>query len=111
MNPRLKLLKPYPFERVRTNIAGVVPPKDLRAINLSIGEPQHPTPAVVKDAFTANLKGLASYPQSKGLPELRAAMATWIAKRHGLPALDPESQVIPVTGSREAIFSIAQAVL
>jgi N-succinyldiaminopimelate aminotransferase len=111
MNPRLGLLQPYPFEKIRTLLAGVTPPRDVRAINLSIGEPQHPTPALVKDAFTANLAGLARYPQSKGLPELRAAMAAWIARRHGLGSIDPETQVIPVTGSREAIFSIAQAVL
>jgi len=111
MNPRLGLLQPYPFEKIRTLLAGVTPPRELRAINLSIGEPQHPTPALVKDAFTANLAGLARYPQSKGLPELRAAMAAWIARRHGLGSIDPETQVIPVTGSREAIFSIAQAVL
>jgi N-succinyldiaminopimelate aminotransferase len=111
MNPRLGLLQPYPFEKIRTLLAGITPPRDLRAINLSIGEPQHATPALVKDAFTANLGGLARYPQSKGLPELRAAMAQWIASRHGLGALDPETQVIPVSGSREAIFSIAQAVL
>jgi N-succinyldiaminopimelate aminotransferase len=111
MNPRLGLLQPYPFEKIRTLLSGVTPPRDLRAINLSIGEPQHPTPALVKDAFTANLAGLARYPQSKGLPELRSAMAAWIARRHGLGSIDPETQVIPVTGSREAIFSIAQAVL
>ena len=111
MNPRLGLLKPYPFERIRTNLAGLTPPKDVPLINLSIGEPQHPTPALLKDAVTKNLGGLARYPQSKGLPELREAMAAWIARRYGLGTLDPETQVIPVTGSREAIFSIAQAVL
>jgi len=111
MNPRLALLKPYPFERIRTNLAGLVPPKGVPLVNLSIGEPQHPTPALLKDAVTKNLGGLARYPQSKGLPELREAMAAWIAKRHGLGTIDPETQVIPVTGSREAIFSIAQAVL
>src|SRR6185369_8806913 len=111
MNPRLGLLKPYPFERIRSNLAGLVPPTGLPLINLSIGEPQHPTPALLKDAVTKNLGGLARYPQSKGLPELREAMAAWIAKRHGLGTIDPETQVIPVTGSREAIFSIAQAVL
>lgn len=111
MNPRLGLLQPYPFEKLRALMAGVAAPEQLRAINLSIGEPQHPTPALVKDAFTANLAGLARYPQSKGLPELRRAMADWIARRHHLGTLDPETQVIPVTGSREAIFSIAQAVL
>ncbi len=111
MNPRLKLLQPYPFEKLRRLAAAVVPPRDLRPINLSIGEPQHPTPAFLKEALAANLGGLARYPQAKGLPELRAAMAAWIKRRHNLATLDPETQVIPVTGSREAIFSLAQAVL
>jgi N-succinyldiaminopimelate aminotransferase len=111
MNPRLGLLQPYSFEKLRKLLAGVTPPAGLRPINLSIGEPQHPTPALLKDALAANLGGLARYPVTKGLPELRAAMAAWIARRHGLPSLDPETQVLPVTGSREAIFSIAQTVL
>ena len=111
MNPRLSLLKPYPFEKLRVLMASLTPPRDLRAINLSVGEPQHPTPALVKDALAAAMGGLARYPQTKGLPELREAMAAWIARRHGLGSIDPETQVIPVTGSREAIFSIAQAVL
>ncbi|MGZ5685389.1 MAG: succinyldiaminopimelate transaminase [Usitatibacter sp.] len=111
MNPRLGLLLPYPFEKLRELVAGVAPPAHLRAINLSIGEPQHPTPALVKDALAANLASLSRYPQTKGLPELRHAMAEWIARRHHLGRIDPETQVIPVSGSREAIFSIAQTVL
>ena len=111
MNPRLGLLQPYPFEKLRALTSGVTPPAGVRAINLSIGEPQHPTPALVKDALTANLAALARYPQSKGLPELRAAIAEWLVRRHHLARIDPETQVIPVTGSREAIFSIAQAIL
>ncbi len=111
MNPRLGLLQPYAFERLRALTAGVAPPAGSRPINLSIGEPQHPTPALVKDALTANLASLARYPVTKGLPELRAAIAEWIARRHALPALDPETQVLPVLGSREALFSIAQVVL
>jgi N-succinyldiaminopimelate aminotransferase len=111
MNPRLGLLQPYPFEKVRTLLAGATPPAGLRLINLSIGEPQHPTPALVKDALTANLAGLSRYPVTRGLPELRAAIAAWIAKRHGLASIDPETQVLPVLGSREAIFAIAQVVL
>jgi N-succinyldiaminopimelate aminotransferase len=111
MNPRLGLLQPYPFEKLRALTAAVTPDPALRPINLSIGEPQHPTPALVKDALTANLGALSRYPVTKGLPELRAAMAAWIARRHGLGSLDPESQVIPVSGSREALFSVAQALL
>jgi N-succinyldiaminopimelate aminotransferase len=111
MNPRLGLLKPYPFEKLRALLAGVTPPRDLAPVNLSIGEPQHPTPAFLKDAVTANLAGLARYPVTKGLPELRAAIASWLARRHSLPGVDPETQVIPTAGSREALFAIAQAVL
>ncbi len=111
MNPRLGLLKPYPFEKLRVLLAGATPPAGLAPVNLSIGEPQHPTPAFLKEAVTANLGGLARYPLTKGLPELRAAIAAWLCRRHGLPAVDPERQVIPVAGSREALFAIAQAVL
>ena len=111
MNPRLGLLQPYPFERLRELLAGVTPQAGLKPINLSIGEPQHPTPQLLKDALSANLGALARYPLSRGLPELRAAMSEWIARRHGLDRFDADKQVIPVAGSREALFSIAQAVL
>jgi N-succinyldiaminopimelate aminotransferase len=111
MNPRLGLLQPYPFERLRELLAGVAPIAGLRPISLGLGEPQHPTPALIKEALAANLHALARYPVTLGLPELRAALAEWIARRHGLDALDPATQVIPVAGSREALFSIAQAVV
>jgi N-succinyldiaminopimelate aminotransferase len=111
MNPRLGLLQPYPFERLRALLGGVAAPSGLRPINLSIGEPQHPTPALIKDALTAGLAGLARYPVTKGLPELRGAIAEWLKRRHGLPALDPETQVLPVLGTREALFAVAQVVL
>ena len=111
MNPRLGLLQPYPFEKLRALLAGAAPPAQLRHISLGLGEPQHPTPAVIKDALTANLAGLARYPVTLGLPELRAAIAEWIARRHGLAPLDADKQIIPVNGSREALFSIAQTVL
>lgn len=111
MNPRLDLLQPYAFERLRKLLAGATPPADSRPINLSIGEPQHPTPKVLTDALAASLGDLSRYPLTRGLPELRSAMARWIARRYALEAIDPERQVIPVSGSREAIFSIAQAIL
>lgn len=111
MNPRLGLLKPYPFEKLRVLLAGVTPPPGLAHVNLSIGEPQHPTPAFLKDAVTAHLGGLARYPLTRGLPELRGAIAAWLARRHGLPAVDAETQVLPTLGSREALFAIAQALL
>jgi len=111
MNPRIGLLKPYPFERLRALLAGVAPPPGLAPVNLSIGEPQHPTPAFMKEAVSANLGGLARYPLTKGLPELRAAIAAWLERRHGLAGIDAETQVLPTLGSREALFAIAQTVL
>jgi N-succinyldiaminopimelate aminotransferase len=111
MNPRLGLLQPYPFERLRGLLAGITPPAGLAPISLGLGEPQHPTPQLLKDALTANLAGLARYPMTLGLPELREALAAWIARRYGLDPIDPAREVIPVGGSREALFSIAQAVV
>lgn len=111
MNPRLGLLKPYPFERLRILLSGAIPPAGLAPVNLSIGEPQHPTPAFLKEAVSANLGGLARYPLTRGMPELRAAIAAWLVRRHGLAGLDAETQVLPTLGSREALFAIAQAVL
>jgi N-succinyldiaminopimelate aminotransferase len=111
MNPRLALLKPYPFERVAKLFAGATPPAGLAPINLGIGEPQHPTPQLLKDALAANLGGLSRYPMSRGLPELRRELAAWIQRRYAPEALDPESQVIPVAGTREALFALAQAIL
>ena len=111
MNPRLELLHAYPFERLRQLLAGAIPPPRLKPIMLSIGEPQHPTPALLKNAISANLDALSRYPQMKGLPELRVAMAEWITRRHGLDPLDPERQVIPAAGTKEALFGVAQAVV
>jgi N-succinyldiaminopimelate aminotransferase len=111
VNPRLGLLQPYPFERLRALLGTATPPKDLRPISLGLGEPQHPTPALVKDALAATLGALSRYPVTLGLPELREAIAEWLARRHGIPKPDANKQVIPVNGSREALFSIAQAVL
>ncbi len=111
MNPRLSLLKQYPFDRLRTLLAGVAPNSRLRPIDLSIGEPKHATPALVRDALAGALDGLASYPRTAGTPELREAIAGWARRRHALPALDPATQVLPVGGSREALFSFAQAVI
>jgi N-succinyldiaminopimelate aminotransferase len=111
MNPRLDLLHPYPFEKLRKLVAGIAPPAGLAHINLSIGEPQHATPKLLTDALAANMAGLSRYPVTKGLPELRAAIASWLERRYGLPKVDRETQVLPVAGTREALFAIAQAVL
>ena len=108
MNRRLELLQPYPFERLRALLAGVTPPAGLRPISLGLGEPQHPTPALIKDALTANLGALGRYPQALGLKEFRTAVAEWIARRY-LVRVDPDTQVIPLSGTREGVFSIAQA--
>jgi N-succinyldiaminopimelate aminotransferase len=111
VNPLLGKLQPYPFEKLRALIAGNTPPAGLRPINLQIGEPKHPTPALVKDALAAALDGLASYPLTGGTPELRQAIAAWLVRRYGIPPPDAEKQVLPVNGSREALFAFAQTVL
>ncbi|HYL89038.1 MAG TPA: succinyldiaminopimelate transaminase [Burkholderiales bacterium] len=111
MNPLLAKLQPYPFEKLRALIAGNMPPASLRPINLQIGEPKHPTPALVKDALAKALDGLAAYPLTAGTPELREAIAAWLARRYGIPQPDAETQVLPVNGSREALFAFAQTVL
>ncbi|MEO8344073.1 MAG: succinyldiaminopimelate transaminase [Betaproteobacteria bacterium] len=111
MNPRLALLHPYPFERLRMLFAGITPDPEKRAISLSIGEPRHPTPRIVLDALAAGGPGLANYPMTMGSPALRECIAGWLCRRHALPALDPATQVLPVLGSREALFAFAQAVI
>ena len=111
MNPRLDRLNPYPFEKLRALIGGNSPDARRAPINLSIGEPKHPTPRLVKDALSAALDGLATYPATAGTPELRQAIAAWLARRYGIRAPDPATQVLPVNGTREALFSFAQAVV
>ena len=111
MNPFLDRLQPYPFEKLRALLAGSSPNPALRPINLSIGEPKHPTPAVVKDALAGALDGLAVYPATAGTPALRQSVSKWLAGRYGIPAPDPETQVLPVNGTREALFAFGQTVL
>ena len=112
MNPLLETLQAYPFERLRTLLAGVTP-ADKELIDFSIGEPRHPAPAVVSEAIIEHLHGLAEYPKVLGDLHLRQAIADWATRRFALPTgfLDPERHVIPANGSREALFSIAQAAL
>jgi N-succinyldiaminopimelate aminotransferase len=110
MNPLLSRLQPYPFERLRQLHADVTPNPAYKPISLGIGEPRHATPQLVKDALTASLSGLASYPGTLGEPKLRQSMADWMSRRYGLK-LDPATQILPVNGSREALFSLAQTVL
>jgi N-succinyldiaminopimelate aminotransferase len=111
VNPHLDKLHPYPFERLRQLFDGVTPNAAYPAISLGMGEPKHPTPPFIHKALTHNLQGLAVYPTTHGSAELRAAIAGWIERRYGVPALDPATQVLPVNGSREALFGIAHAVV
>jgi len=110
MNPLLSHLQPYPFERLRQLFAGVTPPAGYSAISLGMGEPRHPTPQFIKDALTENLGGLASYPATAGEPRLREACAAWLQRRYGIAA-DSATQVLPINGSREALFAFAQTVI
>ena len=111
MNPQLARLQPYPFERLRALFAEVTPNPAHPPINLSLGEPKHPTPALLLDALASGATGLANYPTTAGAPALREAIAAWLKRRHGLPALDWLTQVLPVLGSREALFALAQTVI
>ncbi|GAA4421463.1 succinyldiaminopimelate transaminase [Acidovorax lacteus] len=110
MNPLLSRLQPYPFERLKQLFAGVTPAANYSPISLGMGEPRHPTPAFIQDALRQNMGGLASYPATAGEPRLREAFAGWLARRYGV-VVDAASQVLPVNGSREALFAFAQTVL
>lgn len=111
MNPLLQRLNAYPFERLARLKAGVVPPPGLPHIAMSIGEPQHTPPAFIIEALRRHLDQLGSYPATKGLPGLRAACARWLERRFALPAgsVDEETMVLPVNGTREALFAFVQA--
>ncbi len=111
MNRFLGTLQPYPFERLRALLAGVTPSSEHSAISLSIGEPRHPTPPIVIDALRDATAGLAVYPPTAGSPAFRQAIARWIGGRYGIPAPDADTQVLPVNGSREALFSFAQTII
>ena len=110
MNPLLKDLQPYPFERLRLLFEGVTPNPNFRAISLGIGEPKHPTPEWLKEQLLAGFGALASYPPTAGDLALRQACATWLHNRYHLE-LNPKRQILPINGSREALFSIAQTVV
>lgn len=110
MNPLLHRLQPYPFERLRQLTRDITPNPALRPISLGLGEPRHPTPALIEEALTSSLNGLSSYPATAGDPKLREAAAGWLQRRYGV-AVDAATQVLPVNGSREALFSLAQSVI
>lgn len=111
MNPLLSSLQPYPFEKLRLLFSGVTPNPGYAPISLGIGEPKHATPAFIRQALADNLAGLANYPSTLGSEALRVAIAGWLERRYGLDALDPATQVLPVNGSREALFALAQTVV
>src|SRR4030095_3993161 len=110
MNPLLERLQPYPFERLKQLFASVTPNPDYRPISLGIGEPRHATPQLFLEALARAPDELASYPPTAGSPALRQACAGWVRRRYGL-TLDSSTQVLPVNGSREALFAFAQAVV
>ncbi|QCP49309.1 succinyldiaminopimelate transaminase [Trinickia violacea] len=111
MNPLLDSLQPYPFEKLRVLLKDATPPAGLPHISFGIGEPKHPTPALIRDAVVASLNGLSAYPATIGSEALRQAIAQWVTKRYGLPPVDPATEVLPVSGSREALFALAQTVV
>lgn len=113
MNPDLQCLQPYPFERLAALMQGSQPPAGLAHIALSIGEPKHAAPGFVTEALIEHLHLLSSYPLTRGMDGLREAIAGWLTRRFRLPAdsIDPGRQVIPVNGTREALFAFAQAVV
>ena len=113
MNPHLSQLHPYPFERLAKLFDGITAPARLQPISLSIGEPRHPTPGFITEALITHLHGLSRYPVTRGTGELRTAIADWCRTRFSLPAnsLDPDTQVLPVNGTREALFAFAQCIV
>ncbi len=113
MNSDLERLQPYPFEKLNRLKAGAVPPADKPHIALSIGEPAHRPPAFIGEALLTHLHGLGNYPLTKGRLDLREAIAGWLTERFQLPldSIDPERHVLPVNGTREALFAFAQAVV
>lgn len=113
MNPDLQRLQPYPFEKLAGLKKGVTPPADRAHISMSIGEPQHPALGFVADAIITHLHGLSNYPTTRGTPELRSAIGDWLTQRFQLPggSIDPDRHVLPVNGTREALFAFAQCVI
>jgi len=113
MNPDLFKLQVYPFEKLTALKAGITPPADKTAITLSVGEPQHSPPRIVTEELISHLHGLSRYPATKGTRDLREAISGWLTRRFALAAnlVDPDRHVLPVNGTREALFSFAQAVI
>ena len=113
MNPDLSRLQPYPFQKLAELKAGCTPPAHMDPILLSIGEPKHPTPAFINEEVISHLHRLAQYPVTRGEPKLRETIADWLKARFKLPetSISPEQNILPVNGTREALFAFAQAVI
>ncbi|WP_423708363.1 succinyldiaminopimelate transaminase [Undibacterium sp. WLX3042] len=110
-HPHLAKLQPYPFEKLKRLFADISPNTAYTPISLGIGEPKHPTPEFIKQALIANMAGLASYPATAGSDALRKSVSEWAARRYAIPALNPATQILPVNGSREALFSLTQTII
>ncbi|KND59054.1 N-succinyl-L,L-diaminopimelate aminotransferase alternative [Candidatus Burkholderia verschuerenii] len=111
MNPLLQKLQSYPFEKLRVLFKDITPRAGVKPISFGIGEPKHPTPALIRDAVIDSLGGMASYPATLGSEPLRESIAAWVKQRYHLPSVDPLTEVLPVSGSREALFALAQTVI
>lgn len=111
MNSNLNQLQPYPFQKLRQLLEGVTRNAALSPIDLQMGEPKHATPDFIRQAMIDHLDGLSTYPTTLGTPALRNSIAAWIKRRFNLPDINPDTEIIPVNGSREALFSFAQAVV
>lgn len=111
MNPYLNRLQPYPFQKLNELFEGVEPDTAFTPVNLHIGEPKHATPEFIRRTLADNLGKMAFYPVTAGARSLRASIGDWLTRRYRLPAIDPDTHVLPVNGSREALFSFAQAVI
>jgi N-succinyldiaminopimelate aminotransferase len=111
LNPFLDKLQAYPFEKLKRLFAGITPNAQYQAISLGLGEPKHATPDFIKESLKNNLDGLAIYPSTIGMESLRTCISHWLSKRYSIPALDAATQILPVNGSREALFSLAQTII
>ncbi len=113
MNPGLENCHAYPFEKLTQLLEGVTIDPNKSAISLAIGEPKHPTPEFILDALKSNITGVAVYPTTRGIIELRQAIADWLCSRFNLPrtSIDADKNVLPVNGTREALFAIAQTII
>lgn len=111
MNPDLDRLQSYPFQKLTALLQGVTPNPEVKPISLHIGEPKHSTPEFIRQTLADNLSGLANYPTTLGAEGLRNAIADWLKRRYGLKQIDAHSEIIPVNGSREALFAFAQTII